>query len=66
MAWLLVFLHAAWLLLAIANMSPPSPGPANYIEHGGWSSATILAGRPFHYHYESLSLQILALLDLQL
>jgi hypothetical protein len=64
LAWLLVFLQAAWFLLAIANMSPPSPGLANYIEHGGWSSATILAGRPFHYHYESLSLQILVLFDL--
>src|SRR5260370_8316416 len=64
LAWLLVFLHAAWFLLTIANMSPPSPGLANYLEHGGWSSATILAGRPFHYTYESLCLQILVLFDL--
>lgn len=64
LAWLIVFLHAAWFLLAIANMSPPSRGLANYLEHGGWSSATIFAGRPFHFRYESLALKILTLLDL--
>ncbi len=25
LAWVLVFLHAAWFFVAIANMSPPSP-----------------------------------------
>jgi hypothetical protein len=65
LAWLLVFLHAAWFLLTIANMSPPSPRLANFIEQFGGSSTTaILAGRPFHYHYESLSLQIMFLVDL--
>jgi hypothetical protein len=65
LAWLLVFLHAAWFLLTIANMSPPSRDVADFIEHSEWSSATaILAGRPFHYHYESLSLQILFFVDL--
>jgi hypothetical protein len=64
LAWLLVFIHAAWFLLAIANMSPPSPGLANYIEHGGGSSASILAGRPFHYEYESLFSKLLLLSDL--
>jgi hypothetical protein len=64
LAWLLVSLHAAWFLLAIANMSPPSAGFANYLEHGGWSSATILAGRPFHFVYESLLLRLLFLVDL--
>jgi hypothetical protein len=64
LAWLLVSMHVAWFLLAIANMSPPSPGFANYLEHGGWSSATILAGRPFHFVYESLLLKLLFLADL--
>jgi hypothetical protein len=65
LAWLLVFLHASWFMLTIANMSPPSHDVANFIEHSEWSSTTaILAGRPFHYHYESLSLQILFFVDL--
>jgi hypothetical protein len=65
LAWLIVFLHATSFLLAIANMSPPSPGLANFIEQSRGSSTTaILAGRPFHYHYESFSLQILFLVDL--
>ena len=64
LAWLLVSLHAAWFLLAIANMSPPSPELANYLEHGGGSSASILAGRPFHYEYESLFSKLLLLSDL--
>jgi hypothetical protein len=45
-------------------MSPPSRGFANYLERGGWSSATILAGRPFHFVYESLLLKLLFLADL--
>ncbi len=57
-------MHVAWFLLAIANMSPPSPGFANYLDHGGWSSATLLAGRPFHFVYESLPLKLLFLADL--
>jgi hypothetical protein len=65
LAWLLVFLHASWFLLTIANMSPPSHDVADFIEHSEWTSTSaILAGRPFHYHYESLSLQILFFVDL--
>ena len=64
LAWLLVFLHAAWFLLAIANMSPPSRDFAHLLEHSEGSSVTIFAGRPFHFHYESLSLQLLTLFDL--
>jgi len=60
LAWLIVFLHAAWFLLAIANMSPPSRD----FEHFEGSTVAILAGRPFHFHYESLCLKILTLLDL--
>jgi hypothetical protein len=63
-AWLLAAIHAGWFLLAIANMSPPDPGLAQYLEHGGHSSATILAGRPYHWHYESLPLKLLPFVDL--
>lgn len=63
-AWLLATLHAAWFILAIANMSPPSPGLGEFLDSGGWSSATLLAGRPFHYEYEALALKLLILADL--
>jgi len=63
LAWLIVFLHAAWFLLAIANMRPPSRDFAHFLEHLQRSSTTIFAGRPFHYSYESWSMQILFLLD---
>ena len=32
--------------------------------HGGGSSATLLAGRPFHFEYESLFMKLLVLVDL--
>ncbi len=64
LAWLLACLHAAWFLLSIADMSPPSPGFAAFLENGGGSSATIFAGRPFHFAYESIALKLLFLFDL--
>jgi hypothetical protein len=64
LAWICVFLHAAWFFLAIANMSPPNSGLAQFLQQGGWSSATILAGRPFHFAYESIPLKLLFLVDL--
>lgn len=63
-AWILSVLHAAWFLLAIANMSPPSPELGRFFDEGGWSSATILAGRPFHFTYESPLLKTLIVADL--
>jgi len=64
LGWLLAYLHAGLFFLAIANMSPPSPGLGEFLDHGGGSSATLLAGRPFHFHYESLFLKLLVLLDM--
>ena len=61
--WTLVCLHAAWFFLAIANMSPPSHAFAKLLEHVG-STATIFAGRPFHFAYESGALQFLVVADL--
>src|SRR5258707_3601978 len=63
LGWLFVCLHAAWFFLAIANMSPPSPALADFLDKGGSSTATIFAGRPFHFHYESALLQLLVLAD---
>src|SRR5262252_1294410 len=63
-AWLLACPHSAWFLLSIANMSPPSPGFAAFLQNGGGSSATIFAGRPFHFTYESVALKLLLLFDL--
>jgi len=63
-AWLLVCLHTAWFLLAIANMSPPAPSFAKFLDSGGWSSATVFAGRPFHFTYESISLKALLIVDM--
>jgi hypothetical protein len=45
-------------------MSPPAPGLAEFLDRGGWSSATLLAGRPFHFTYESLFLKLLIAFDL--
>jgi hypothetical protein len=64
LAWLFACLHAALFFLAIANMSPPSPAFADYLDNGGSSTAALLAGRPFHFHYESALLQLLLLADL--
>jgi len=64
LGWLVACFHMAWFLLAIANMSPPSPAFADFLDHGGWSSATLFAGRPFHFTYESLPLKILILADM--
>jgi hypothetical protein len=63
LAWLFACLHAAWFFLAIANMSPPSPALADFFDKGGASTAALLAGRPFHFHYESALLQLLVLAD---
>lgn len=64
LAWLCVTIHGAWFFLAIANMSPPSRGLGERIDRGGYVSATLLAGRPFHYTYESIALKLLVLVDL--
>lgn len=63
MAWVLVFLHASWFLIAIANMSPPAPWLGEFLDRGGWSSAMLFAGRPFHFHYESIVMKLLVLVD---
>ena len=62
-AWVLVCLHASWFLIAIANMSPPAPWLGEFLDRGGWSSATLFAGRPFHFHYESMVMKLLVLVD---
>ncbi len=64
LACVLISLHTAWFFLAIANMSPPSAGLTKYLDQGGWSSATLFAGRPFHFTYESIVLKSLVLVDL--
>jgi hypothetical protein len=63
-AWIFAFLHAAWFFVAIANMSPPTPELARFFDQGGWSSSSVLAGRPFHFEYESNLLKFLFLVDL--
>ena len=52
------------VFVAIANMSPPSRQLAQFLDQGGWSSASILAGRPFHYYCESNLLKCLFVVDL--
>ncbi len=63
-AWIFAALHATWFAIAIANMSASNPGLAKFLEDGGWSSGTIFAGRPFHFHYEWAGLKLLFLCDL--
>jgi hypothetical protein len=67
-AWLVVTCHASAYVLCIANMSPPDRDFADSLDSlyasGGWSSATVFAGRPFHLHYESIPLKVMCLLDL--
>jgi hypothetical protein len=62
--WLFVSIHTAWFFLAIANMSPPDPAFGAFFDNGGGSSATLVAGRPFHFVYESWWLQLLLMGDL--
>jgi hypothetical protein len=64
LAWLFVTIHAAWFFLAIANMSPPAPAFGAALDRGAWSSATLFAGRPFHFTYESMLLKLLFFIDL--
>ena len=64
LGWLTACLHAGWFFVAIANMSPPSLGFAKFLQDGAGSSATIFAGRPFHFVYESILLKSLILADL--
>lgn len=45
-------------------MSPPDPGLGRFFDLGGGSSATLFAGRPFHFAYESFALRLLFLADL--
>jgi hypothetical protein len=63
-AWFFASLHAAWFLLAVANMSPPSPMFGKFLESVQGATTTLFAGRPFHFHYESIVLQMLILADL--
>jgi hypothetical protein len=63
-AWLVASIHGAWFFLAVANMSPPSPMFANFLDSLSGSSTTIFAGRPFHFTYESMTLKSLFVADL--
>jgi hypothetical protein len=67
-AWLLAAVHGVVLVLCVANMSPPDREFAEDLDrvyaNGGWSSATVYAGRPYHWHYESIPFQLLSLADL--
>jgi hypothetical protein len=63
-AWLFMIIHGAWFFLAIANMSPPSPDLGKWLDNGGYASASLLAGRPFHLVYESIAMKLLILADL--
>ena len=67
-AWLFAAVHGVVLVLCVANMSPPDREFAEDLDrvyaNGGWSSATVYAGRPFHLHYESIPLQLISLADL--
>jgi len=45
-------------------MSPPSRAFANFLDAFSGSSATIFAGRPFHFTYESVFMKCLIVADL--
>jgi hypothetical protein len=66
-AWILVGIHAAWFFLAVANMGLPKPA-FGFPDTGQWafrtSNESLLAGRPFHFHYEPLSVKVLFVADL--
>jgi hypothetical protein len=64
LSWILVFMHAAWFFAAVANMSPPSRQFVQFLDQVGGSSATVFAGRPFHFSYESNHLKCLFVADL--
>jgi hypothetical protein len=67
-AWFVVTLHATVLILCTVNLAPSDREFAESLDRlyaaGGSSSASVYAGRPFHFTYESVPLKVLTLLDL--
>src|SRR5882672_4350221 len=63
-ALLFAAIHIAWFFLAVTNMRPPSRDLAKFLETVSGSTTALFAGRPFHFHYESLGLKLLIIGDM--
>ena len=64
LGWLLAVIHALWLGLGIRTMGPPSRTAANFLDSVQGADWTLLAGRPFHFTYQSWILKSVMLADL--
>jgi hypothetical protein len=64
LAWIVVALHGAWFLIAVANLAPPSPEFARRLDNGEIWMTALFAGRPSHFQYDPLAFQLLTLAGL--
>jgi hypothetical protein len=64
LGWILASIHAMWLALGIRSMGPPSRGAASLLDSLDGADWTLLAGRPFHFTYQSWVLKSVFLADL--
>jgi hypothetical protein len=53
-----------WFAVGIRSMGPPSRGAANLLDSLQGADWTLLAGRPFHFTYQSWVLKSVLLADL--
>jgi hypothetical protein len=64
LGWILAAIHAMWLALGIRSIGPPSRSAANFLDSSQGADWTLLAGRPFHFTYQSWILKSVFLADL--
>jgi hypothetical protein len=64
LGWILAGFHAVWFYLGIQSMGPPSRSAGDFLDSLQGADWTLLAGRPFHYHYQSWLLKSLIWADL--
>jgi hypothetical protein len=64
LGWLLAGAHAVWFYFGIQSMGPPSRAAASFLDGFQRADWTFLAGRPFHYTYQSWALKSLILADM--
>src|SRR4051794_4468619 len=59
----LAAIHVIWFLAATATLGRHRHAGTSFLP-GGSSSATLFAGRPFHFEYEALIMKLLVLADI--
>src|SRR5512140_141166 len=62
--WVFTAIHAVWFYLGVRSMGPPSRAAAAFLDSTQGADWTLLAGRTFHYAYQSWILKSLVWLDM--